>query len=163
MSLKNEENSVSVSTSSQREEDLQRKYEPTIQKLEEETRDHIRIEQQFRLHIDCLQDRIEKLEASEKQLKHDLKARMDACNQLKEKLKESNEKYNELRQRMKKHASPIDGGAGKQHTRSNISIDEKPNKTCSEYSHVRKPSEILLTVVSVAPLEGLGGEDQRRL
>jgi len=144
--LKNEENSTSVSITSQRDEDSQKKYEPTIQKLEKETRDHIRIEQQFKLYIEYLHDRIEKLEAKEKLLKEDIKAKVDACNQLKEKLIKCNEKYNNLKLSMKKLTPPVEMGVDKMHTKFNISIDDKPNRTWSEYYHIRKPSEVFISV-----------------
>ena len=47
-------------------EDLSKEYESQLQKYEAEVRNHIKIEQQLKLHIECVQD---KLDDAEKLLK----------------------------------------------------------------------------------------------
>lgn len=129
--MKNETNSISMTSNSEREVNLQKDYEEIIQKLEEETRNHIRIEQQFRLHIDALQEKIEEIEKNENKLKTELQLKIEICNDLKQKLKEVNEKYNKLIL-MKKF--PTTEGS-----KSNINV--MISKIPSDYIHINKEGE----------------------
>lgn len=50
-------------------------YELMLQKYEAEVRNHIKIEQQLKLHIECLQDKLEDAERSAKNTEKDREAR----------------------------------------------------------------------------------------
>ena len=104
-----------VRLDSQRGDDPQKDYEQMLQNLEEEARNHIRIEQQLKLHIDNLQEKIEEKEKLETRYKHEIQEKAELNNMLKEKLKEYVGKYNKLKQALK-----IDNSRSK----PNISTEE---------------------------------------
>eukprot|EP00826_Nyctotherus_ovalis_P049452 TRINITY_DN5986_c0_g1_i22.p2 TRINITY_DN5986_c0_g1~~TRINITY_DN5986_c0_g1_i22.p2 ORF type:complete len:154 (+),score=56.41 TRINITY_DN5986_c0_g1_i22:428-889(+) len=116
----------------QRGEDPQKDYEQMVQSLEEEARNHIRIEQQLKLHIDSLQEKIEEKEKTEEKLKAELHEKSEFASMLKEKLKECVSKYNKLKQALK---TPIDNPRSK----SNVSTEEmikKPHITLHQIKNV---------------------------
>ena len=49
--------------------DPQRDYEQMVQRLEAETRNHIRVEQQLKLHIESLQGKLDEYYAAKKEIK----------------------------------------------------------------------------------------------
>ncbi len=55
--------------SSNRVADPQKDYEQMLQKLEAETRNHIRVEQQLKLHIESIQSKLDETEAQQKPTK----------------------------------------------------------------------------------------------
>lgn len=48
-------------------------YEAMLQKYEAEVRNHIKIEQQLKLHIECVQDKLDDSEKAREKMKHDLR------------------------------------------------------------------------------------------
>lgn len=56
----------SVQIDSKQENKLQTLYESQLQKYEAEVRNHIKIEQQLKLHIECVQDKLDETEKSVK-------------------------------------------------------------------------------------------------
>ena len=87
-----------------------REYEQMVQKLEEETRNHVRIEQQLKLHIEGLQFRVDELEAKlgetasklKKSHEESIKKEQEAASRK----KKSEEKYEKLKAKYKKLVEP---------------------------------------------------------
>ena len=75
-------------------------YEPVIQKLEEETRNHIGIEQQLKLHIDTLQEKMDESTNTIEELKKEVKIKSEECNKLNGKVNEFTEKNKELQKQI---------------------------------------------------------------
>eukprot|EP00826_Nyctotherus_ovalis_P003167 TRINITY_DN1063_c0_g3_i1.p1 TRINITY_DN1063_c0_g3~~TRINITY_DN1063_c0_g3_i1.p1 ORF type:complete len:183 (-),score=50.63 TRINITY_DN1063_c0_g3_i1:238-786(-) len=84
-----------------------RNYEEMIRKFEEESREHIRLEQQLKLYIDDMQEQIDNSEKSSKQLKETLKLKAEEIASLKERLNDSLVKCDEMKRKIeileKKH------------------------------------------------------------
>ena len=74
-----------------------KEYEKIIQKLEEESRDHIRLEQQLKLYIDNIQDQIEESFFEIKSLKKNLMEATREIETLKKKIKDQSKKYDEIK------------------------------------------------------------------
>lgn len=114
-----------------------------LQKLEEEARNHIRIEQQLKLHIDTLQEKIEEKEKTEEQLKNELLQKTEMFNNLKEKAKEYAIKYNKLRQMMKGMDNTIDN------SKSKSTIDESVKKPHVNISHSKNANDPMKKVIFI--------------
>lgn len=73
---------------SERQGSLQSQYEGQLQKYEAEVRNHIKIEQQLKLHIECVQDKLDDTEkllkkhANERDEIKDLKAELHRSKEL---------------------------------------------------------------------------------
>ena len=102
MDLKNESND-SMQNKAKKNELFERPkgYEELLRKFEEESRDHIRIEQQLKLYVDDVEENLNKSEKEIKKLKQMLKTRVEEENKLKEKLKESITKCDEMEKKLK--------------------------------------------------------------
>lgn len=59
----------SIKSSQNVEETPRTGYEKMLQKYEAEVRNHIKIEQQLKLHIECIQDKLDENEKGSKKLK----------------------------------------------------------------------------------------------
>eukprot|EP00826_Nyctotherus_ovalis_P043199 TRINITY_DN4522_c0_g3_i1.p1 TRINITY_DN4522_c0_g3~~TRINITY_DN4522_c0_g3_i1.p1 ORF type:complete len:150 (+),score=49.85 TRINITY_DN4522_c0_g3_i1:263-712(+) len=125
--------------------DLQKDYEQMLQSLEEEARNHIRIEQQLKLHIDSLQEKLEEKEKVEEKLKAELKEKTELSNVLKEKVREYATKYNKLRQSLK---LPIDNSRTKSHINTNISKEEIIKKPHIALHQIKSINETLKKVIA---------------
>ena len=74
-------------------------YEEMIQKLEEEARNHVGIEQQLKLCIDNLQEKIGDQETMIEELKNDIKNNTKECSKWKEKFKRCENMYKEYKEK----------------------------------------------------------------
>lgn len=75
LKLREERNSSSTYNSVQSGKEVQEDYEEQIQKLEAETRMHIRVEQQLKLHVDSIQAKLEEYEKTISKLTKSIKVR----------------------------------------------------------------------------------------
>jgi len=106
-------------------------YDQLLRKLEEEAREHIRIEQQLKLYIDSTEEQIEESEIIIGQLKTTIKNKSEEINILKEKLKNSEDKYKELKQKieeLEKNGSLVGEALEHSHTQLTASVEKKPLK-----------------------------------
>ena len=77
--------------------DASKGYDQMLRKLEEESREHIQIEQQLKLYIDSIEEQNDKSEKKIKELNKNLNMRVQEIDLLKENLKELNKKYDETK------------------------------------------------------------------
>lgn len=127
--------------------DPQKDYEQMLQSLEEEARNHIRIEQQLKLHIDSLQEKLEEKEKVEEKLRAELKEKTELSNMLKEKLREYASKYNKLRQSLK---LPIDNSRTKVHINTNINKEEtikKPHIALHQIKNINETAKRVIVML----------------
>jgi archaellum component FlaC len=106
-------------------------YDQPLRKLEEEAREHIRIEQQLKLYIDSMEEQTEESETIISQLKASLKVKSEEINTLKENLRKSEKKCKELKQKVEKlerTGSPLVETLEHSHTQLTISAEKKPLK-----------------------------------
>eukprot|EP00826_Nyctotherus_ovalis_P010603 TRINITY_DN12789_c0_g2_i1.p1 TRINITY_DN12789_c0_g2~~TRINITY_DN12789_c0_g2_i1.p1 ORF type:complete len:159 (+),score=46.00 TRINITY_DN12789_c0_g2_i1:264-740(+) len=99
--LENKEESLPIGNSEKGTEsnaDILKEYEEMLQRFEEESRNHIGIEQQLKLHIEILQEKMEESNRSIDSLKAEFKAKSDECKALQEELAKTLEKYKQLQQ-----------------------------------------------------------------
>eukprot|EP00826_Nyctotherus_ovalis_P059212 TRINITY_DN8215_c0_g1_i6.p1 TRINITY_DN8215_c0_g1~~TRINITY_DN8215_c0_g1_i6.p1 ORF type:complete len:365 (+),score=127.94 TRINITY_DN8215_c0_g1_i6:164-1258(+) len=93
LKLREERRSSSMYNSVQSGKEVQEDYEEQIQKLEAETRMHIRVEQQLKLHVDSIQAKLEEYEKTISKLTKSIKRLetklLDASNRMLEKTNEA--------------------------------------------------------------------------
>jgi len=111
----NKEEIVSVKNEKEGQESPSKKYEEILQKLEEESRSHIGIEQQLKLHIEALQEKVDEASQSIEKLKAEIKAKDEECNRLKEELATLIEKYKQI-ESMEDYNCPSVTAADQTHT-----------------------------------------------
>lgn len=143
----------------QRGEDPQKDYEQMVQSLEEEARNHIRIEQQLKLHIDSLQEKIEEREKAEEKFKAELHQKSELTNMLKKKLKEYAGKYNKLKQALK---TPIDNPRSK----SNVSTEEmikKPHITLHQVKNINDTTKKVMSNIILIEQYSRGEENDKTI
>jgi chromosome segregation ATPase len=92
--------SIKEEVSTSKVSSVDKSYEELVQELEKEAREHIRIEQQLRLYIETLQNKIEEVETKNKELdmkvvslEEKLKLLMISIKELKKRLEEEVPKY----------------------------------------------------------------------
>eukprot|EP00826_Nyctotherus_ovalis_P015247 TRINITY_DN14319_c0_g1_i22.p2 TRINITY_DN14319_c0_g1~~TRINITY_DN14319_c0_g1_i22.p2 ORF type:complete len:148 (+),score=37.48 TRINITY_DN14319_c0_g1_i22:423-866(+) len=115
-------------------------YEQMLQRLEEEARDHIRIEQQLKLHIDSLQDKIEDMDKSARELQNQLAAKTSACTSLEQELKSLNAKHSELKQRtatLERGCAPFSTVKDSSYSQISINAEEKVGKLHNDLSRMK--------------------------
>lgn len=78
--------------------DILKEYEEMLQRFEEESRNHIGIEQQLKLHIEILQEKVEESSRGMESLKAELEAKSGECRALQEELAKALEKHRQLQQ-----------------------------------------------------------------
>jgi len=121
-------------------------YEQMLQKLEEEVRGHIRIEQQLKLHIDNLQAKSEEDEKSIMDLKAKIKEKNQKYEDLDSKYKELSAKYNKLEQKLEiyEKSSGLNSGLPLDsfQTQSNIGAEEKLANFHNDIGVFKKTSEL---------------------
>lgn len=143
MNLKPQQNNV---PSSRKQDGGQEgDYEQMLQKLEEEARDHIRIEQQLKLHIDSLQDKIEEMEKEMRSVQEKLKLKVSACSSLEDELKVANIKCNELRQRitiLEKSCLPFSTNGEISYSQASINAEEKVGKLNNDLSRMKRMGDL---------------------
>jgi len=143
MNLKPEQSNISSSRKQDGGEEGD--YEQMLQKLEEEVRDHIRIEQQLKLHIDSLQDKIEEMEKETKDLQEKLKIQVSAFNSLENELKLANAKCNELKQKiiiLEKPCPPFSTNGDVSYSQASINAEEKVGKLNNDLSRMKKIGDL---------------------
>lgn len=138
MNLKPEENTTALSK--HHDEGQEGDYEQMLQRLEEEARDHIRIEQQLKLHIDSLQDKIEDMAKSAKELQKQLAAKTSACASLEQELKSLGAKHSELKQRaaaLERACAPFSAAKDSSYSQISINAEEKAGKPHNDLSRMK--------------------------
>ena len=149
MDLKDDHN---ASTMDKRKDETNsvNEYEPMLQKLEEETRDHIRVEQQLKLHIDNLQEKIEEIERTSTELREKVNKKEEICQSLKESLKVAELRCDELKGKIEmfeKAATPFSTNIEQSHSQISICVEEKAYKPHVDVSKIRSVGDFAKRVV----------------
>eukprot|EP00826_Nyctotherus_ovalis_P011950 TRINITY_DN13116_c0_g2_i3.p1 TRINITY_DN13116_c0_g2~~TRINITY_DN13116_c0_g2_i3.p1 ORF type:complete len:162 (+),score=65.52 TRINITY_DN13116_c0_g2_i3:280-765(+) len=119
----------------------EKSYDQLLRKLEEEARDHIRIEQQLKLYIDSMEEQIDESEKEINLLKSELKGKIGEINVLKENAKEADSKCQELKQRvemLERNASPAKETFDQSHTQLTVSAEKKPARASTEFAKSKR-------------------------
>ena len=120
-------------------------YEQMLQKLEEEVRGHIRVEQQLKLHIDNLQSKMEDDEKAAKESQDSLKDKAKQCENLDKKVKELTQKCKQLEHRIEtteRVSCPLTMGPDSFLTQTNISAEEKLGKFHTDFSQLKRIGDL---------------------
>jgi Fic family protein len=81
-------------------EERPKDYEQMLQTLEKEVRDHIGVEEQFKVYIETLHEKLEEAEREIVRLKEKLKERNEMIKCSEERLREMIKKYNRLKKEL---------------------------------------------------------------
>ena len=114
-------------------------YENMIQKLEEECRNHVGIEQQLKLSIDNMQEKLDESEINNEKLKTEVKDQTEECKCLNEKVVELSTKCEELQKMVENFNSSFMSITDQSYTRGstskhfrNITPFSKPKRSSSK-------------------------------
>jgi len=153
------QNSAKLSESSTPPEDPTKEYENMLQKLEEEARNHIRVEQQLKLHVEALQTKVDDLEKELSDMTKKMKKEQSEnaklsknLNSEKQKTHEIGEKYEKLKIKFSKLIEP--GSTSSKESLQNCEIIEK--------SEIIKPTKTELSslIKSIHAPKGVGIKEQ---
>ena len=121
-----------------------KEYDHLLRKLEEESREHIKIEQQLKLYIDSMDEQADESEKTIKRLNNDIKKKNIEIHDLEKKLKEVSEKYDEIKlkvENLEKNPSPIKETIDQLHTQVSTTIENKGIKLNTENSYIKRVSK----------------------